>query len=257
MVKRKSKHELVIMRKAGQIVADVHKAMKEAVRPGISTYDLDKIAYDVIHKSGAIPSFLNYQAHFADTPYPATICASVNNQVVHGIPSKDVILKEGDIISIDVGATYHGMVGDSAWTYPVGEISDDLKKLLEITEKALYAAINKARDGHMLIEVSGAVEDVANEAGLGIVSQYGGHGVGAEMHEEPFIFNIRVPSNPGPMLRSGMTIAIEPMLNLGTGDVHTAADGWTVVTNDGKPSAHFEHTIAVTDAEPEILTLVK
>ena len=137
MVKRKSKHELVIMRKAGQIVADVHKAIKEAVRPGISTYDLDKIAYDVIHKSGAIPSFLNYQAHFADTPYPATICASVNNQVVHGIPSKDVILKEGDIISIDVGATYHGMVGDSAWTYPVGEISDELKKRLEITAKAL------------------------------------------------------------------------------------------------------------------------
>ena len=219
MVKRKSKHELVIMRKAGQIVADVHKAMKETVRPGISTYDLDKIAYDVIHKSGAIPSFLNYQAHFADTPYPATICASVNNQVVHGIPSKDVILKEGDIISIDVGATYHGMVGDSAWTYPVGEISDELKKLLEITEKALYAAIDKARDGHMLIEVSGAVEDVANEAGLGIVSQYGGQGCGAGNHERPFFFYKLVPPNPGPILRSCFTIVLDTIFNFGPGAV--------------------------------------
>lgn len=257
MVKRKSKHELVIMRKAGQIVADVHRAMKEAVKPGVSTYELDKIAEEIIRKSGAIPSFLNYQAHFADTPYPASICSSVNEQVVHSIPSKDVILKEGDIISIDVGATYHGMVGDSAWTYAVGEISDELQMLLDTTEKALYAAIDKARDGNMLIEVSGAVQDVATEAGLGIVSQYGGHGVGSQMHEEPFIFNVRVPSNPGPVLKSGMTIAIEPMLNLGTGDVHTASDGWAVITNDGKASAHFEHTIAITDAEAEILTLVK
>jgi methionyl aminopeptidase len=256
MTKRKSKHEIAIMKKAGSIVAEVHAAVKEAIKPGISTYELDKIAEDVIKKHGAVPCFLGYKAHFAATPYPATICSSVNEQVVHGIPSKDVILKEGDIISVDVGANYRGMVGDSAWTYAVGEISDELKKLLKATEEALFASIDKARADSLLIEVSGAVEDTGKKYGFGVVTQYGGHGVGSEMHEEPFVFNMRVPSSPGPVMKPGMTIAIEPMFNLGTGMVHTDKDGWTVVTDDGKYSAHFEHTIAITDSEPEILTVL-
>ena len=200
----------------------------------------------VIKEHKAIPTFLGYNG------FPASICASINGEVVHGIPSPHRILQEGDIISIDVGATYRGMVGDGAWTYPVGNISDECKMLLETTEKSLFAGIAKMKDGNLLEEVSGAIEDVAKSKNLGIVRQYGGHGVGRAMHEEPFVFNYRVGNNF--VLKNGMTIAIEPMLNLGGDDVHTLEDDWTVVTNDGKPSAHFEHTIHVTDGEPEILT---
>ncbi len=245
-VHKKSREEIKLMKEAGNIVALVHQEMKRIIEPGLSTKDLDDVAMKIIKEHKAIPTFLGYNG------FPASICASINGEVVHGIPSPHRILQEGDIISIDVGATYRGMVGDGAWTYPVGNISDECKMLLETTEKSLFAGIAKMKDGNLLEEVSGAIEDVAKSKNLGIVRQYGGHGVGRAMHEEPFVFNYRVGNNF--VLKNGMTIAIEPMLNLGGDDVHTLEDDWTVVTNDGKPSAHFEHTIHVTDGEPEILT---
>lgn len=246
MVARKSREEIKLMKQAGHIVALVHKEMKNAVKPGITTLDLDKIAYEIIKDNRAIPTFLGYNG------FPGSICTSVNDQVVHGIPSSDTVLKEGDIISIDIGATYKGLVGDSAWTYPVGDITDDVKKLLEVTEKSLMAGISKMVEGNILDDVSGAIEDTAHAAKMGIVRQYGGHGVGRKMHEEPFLFNFRVGNKL--LLKEGMTIAIEPMLNLGGDDVYTLEDNWCVVTKDSKPSAHFEHTVMVGKTEPLILT---
>ena len=246
MVAKKSREEIKLMKMAGSIVAKVHRAMKESIREGISTLELDKIAYDVIKENKATPTFLGYRG------FPGSICASINEEVVHGIPSKDRILKNGDIISIDVGATYHGLVGDSAWTYTVGEVDPKVKKLLETTERALFAGISKMIEGNVLDDVSGAVEDVAKEGGYGIVRQYGGHGVGYNMHEEPFLFNYRVGNKL--KLKQGNVIAIEPMLNLGTDDVEVLDDEWTVITKDKLPSAHFEHTVMVGEVEPLILT---
>ncbi len=248
MVARKSREEIKLMKQAGHIVALAHKEMKNAVKPGVTTLDLDKIAYEIIKDNRAIPTFLGYNG------FPGSICTSLNEQVVHGIPSQDTVLKEGDIISIDIGATYKGLVGDSAWTYPVGAISDDVKKLLEVTEKSLMAAISKMVEGNILDDVSGAIEDAAHEAKMGIVRQYGGHGVGRKMHEEPFVFNFRVGNKL--LLKEGMTIAIEPMINLGCDDVYTLEDNWCVVTKDRKPSAHFEHTVMVGKTEPLILTKI-
>ena len=245
-IHRKSKFEVNIMKQAGNIVALVHAAMKEAVKEGVTTKELDELAYKIIKENKADPTFLGYHG------FPATICASVNEQVVHGFPSADVILKKGDIISIDVGATYKGFVGDSAWTYPVGEISDEKKMLLEATEKALFSGLEFMKSNEKLENVAGAIEDVAKSYNLGIIRQYGGHGVGREMHEDPFVFNYRT-NNPL-ILQKGMVIAIEPMLNLGCDDVEVLDDNWTVVTKDKKPSAHFEHTVHVTDDGPEILT---
>lgn len=238
------------MKSAGKIVAEVHAELKDMVKPGVSTLELDEAAEKIIRKNGATPAFKGYHG------YPATICASINEQVVHGIPSKDVILKDGDVVSIDVGAVFKGMVGDSALTHPVGNITDELKQLLDVTNQALFDAIEKMVAGNKLYEdVSGAIEDRANQHGYGIVKNYGGHGVGRAMHEDPFLYNFRT-GTPGPELKTGMVIAIEPMFNLGTGDVHVLSDNWTVVTNDGKASAHFEHTVHVSSDGPEILTLV-
>lgn len=245
-INRKSREEIKLMKEAGHVVALVHKKMKEIITPGISTKELDDVAMQIIKQNKCIPTFLGYNG------YPACICASINEQVVHGIPSEKAILKEGDIISVDVGATFRGLVGDSAWTYPVGNISDDLKKLLTTTEKSLFAGIAQMKEMNPLENVGGAIEDVANEAHLGIVREYGGHGVGRQMHEEPFVYNYR--KNTHVILRKGMTIAIEPMLNLGCDEVYTLPDEWTVVTADAKASAHFEHTVLVTEDEPVILT---
>lgn len=247
-VTKKSRDEIKLMRYAGNVVALVHQAMKNEVKPGVSTKYLDEVAAKIIKEHKCIPSFLGYGG------FPGVICASVNENVVHGIPSENEILKEGDIISIDVGATYRGLVGDGAWTYAVGEISDEKKMLLETTEKALFAGIDKMRNDALLEEVSAAVEDVAIEKKLGIVRQYGGHGVGHQMHEEPFVFNYRVGNKF--VLKTGMTIAIEPMLNLGSDDVFVQEDKWAVTTKDKMPSAHFEHTVHVTDGEPDILTIL-
>jgi methionyl aminopeptidase len=246
MIHRKSKEELKKMRHAGHIVALVHQEMKRVIEPGVTTKHLDDLAMDIIKKNKAIPTFLGYSG------FPASICASVNEQVVHGFPLENVILKEGDIISVDVGATYGGLVGDSAWTYAVGKISKDKQRLLRVTEEALFAGISKMRHGNLLEDVAGAIEDVAVRGKFGIVREYGGHGVGRAMHEDPFVFNYRTGNKT--VLKSGMTIAIEPMLNLGTDDVEVLSDKWTVQTVDKLPSAHFEHTIAVTNGEPLILT---
>ncbi len=245
-IHRKSKFEVNIMKQAGNIVALVHAAMKDAVKEGVTTKELDELALKIIKENKADPTFLGYHG------FPATICASVNEQVVHGFPSENVILKSGDIISIDVGATYKGFVGDSAWTYPVGEISEDKKMLLKATEEALFAGLEHMKSNDRLENVAGAIEDTANKYNLGIVRQYGGHGVGRNMHEDPFVFNYR--TNNHLILEKGMTIAIEPMLNLGGDDVYVLDDEWTVVTKDHKASAHFEHTVHVTDNGPEILT---
>ena len=243
---KKSREEIKIMRHAGSIVALVHQEMARVIEPGISTLELDKIAYDIIKKNKAIPTFLGYNG------FPASICASVNEQVVHGIPNEKTILKEGDIVSIDVGATWRGMVGDGAWTYPVGKISPEVQKLLEVTERALFKGIEQMIPNNKLENVSAAIEDVANKAKVGIVRQYGGHGVGQNMHEEPFLFNYRTGSNI--IIKQNSAIAIEPMLNLGCDEVHVLADNWTVVTDDKKPSAHFEHTVIAGEDGPMIMT---
>ena len=246
MINRKSRDEIKRMRHAGHIVALVHKKMKEVIEPGISTLELDSIAMQIIKENKAIPTFLGYNG------FPGCICASVNERVVHGIPSKDEILKEGDIIAVDVGATYGGMVGDSAWSYAVGEISEEKKLLLKVTEESLFAGIEKMRAGNVLDDISGAIEDVAKNYKMGIVRQYGGHGVGHSMHEDPFLFNYRVGDNT--LIKSGMVIAIEPMLNLGCDEVFVEDDKWGVVTKDRKPSAHFEHTVLATDGDPILMT---
>ena len=246
MIHKKSRDEIKRMRHAGHIVALVHKKMREVIEPGISTKELDDIAMHIIKSERAIPTFLGYSG------FPASICASINEQVVHGIPHEDVKVKEGDIISIDVGATYAGMVGDGAWTYPVGKVSDEVQRLLKATEEALFAGISKMRAGNVLDDISGAVEDVAVRENLGIVRQYGGHGVGHVMHEDPFLFNYRVGDNT--LIKQGYAIAIEPMLNLGGDEVEVADDEWTVSTVDKRPSAHFEHTVLATEDEPLIIT---
>ena len=246
MINRKSRDEIKKMRHAGHIVALVHKKMKEVIEPGISTKELDSIAMKIIKENKAIPTFLGYHG------FPGCICASINDEVVHGIPSESVILKEGDIIAVDVGATYAGMVGDSAWSYPVGKISEEKEHLLKVTEESLFAGISKMKAGNVLDDISGAIEDVAMREKMGIVRQYGGHGVGRAMHEDPFLFNYRVGDKT--LIKSGYVIAIEPMLNLGCDDVKVLDDEWTVATKDGKPSAHFEHTVLATDDEPIMLT---
>ena len=247
MINRKSRDEIKRMKHAGYIVALVHQKMKEVVVPGISTKELDEIAMKIIKENRAIPTFLGYSG------FPACICTSINEQVVHGIPSEKAILKEGDIIAIDVGATYGGMVGDSAWSYRVGKVSPEVDKLMKTTEESLFAGIEQMRPGNVLDDISKAVEAVAVREGYGIVRQYGGHGVGHEMHEDPFLFNYSVGDNT--LIKSDMAIAIEPMLNLGCDDVVVnEEDGWTVSTKDGKPSAHFEHTVIATDDGPIITT---
>ncbi len=246
MINKKSRDEIKKMRHAGHIVALVHEKMKEVVVPGISTKELDDIAMKIIKENRAIPTFLGYHG------FPACICTSINEQIVHGIPSKDVILKEGDIIAIDVGATYGGLVGDSAWSYRVGKVSDEVDKLMKVTEESLYAGIEQMRPGNVLDDISKAIEAVANREGYGIVRQYGGHGVGHQMHEDPFLFNYSVGDNT--LIKPNIAIAIEPMLNLGCDDVVVADDEWTVSTKDGKPSAHFEHTVIATDDGPLITT---
>lgn len=246
MIHRKSRDEIKRMRHAGHIVALVHKKMREVIEPGISTKELDDIAYHIIKTERAIPTFLGYHG------FPGSICASINEQVVHGIPNENVKVKEGDIISIDVGATYAGLVGDGAWTYPVGKVSDEVQKLLKTTEEALFAGISQMKAGNVLDDISGAIEAVAVREKMGIVRQYGGHGVGHNMHEDPFLFNYKVGDKT--LIKQGYVIAIEPMLNLGCDEVVVADDEWTVSTKDGKPSAHFEHTVLATEDEPLIIT---
>jgi len=245
-ISRKSAYEIKLMREAGRVVALVHQEMKKIIVPGVTTKYLDDVAYQIIKDNHCDPSCLGYNG------YPATICASVNQEVVHGIPSDKVVLKDGDVITVDVCATFRGYVGDSAWSYGVGDISDENKRLLELTEKALYAGLDRVKSECRLEDVAGAIEDVANANNLGILRQYGGHGVGSGLHEEPFIYNYR--TNTPVILKKGMTVAIEPMFTLGADDVSVRDDNWTVVTVDNSYSAHFEHTVLVTDSGADILT---
>lgn len=235
------------MRQAGRIVAETHRLLAREIRPGITTAELDRIADRYIRSRQAVPSFKGYN------DFPASICTSVNEQLVHGIPSTETVLKDGDIISIDIGAKFEGYHGDSAWTYAVGNISDTAANLLRVTEESLYAGLAEAKPGARLYTISHAIQKVVESAGFSVVQDYYGHGIGTELHEEPQIPNFGTP-NRGPRLRAGMTLAIEPMVNVGKHDVRTLSDGWTVVTADGSLCAHFEHTIAITDDGFEILT---
>ncbi|MGE5226624.1 MAG: type I methionyl aminopeptidase [Planctomycetaceae bacterium] len=249
MIIRKSADELTKMRRAGRITADTIEKVLEAVRPGASTLDLDRVAEAHIRAEGAVPSFKGYRG------FPATICASLNDEIVHGIPSRNRTLAEGDLLSLDFGAIWEGFHADSAVTVFVGGVapSEDAERLVRTTEAALEAAIATVRPGAKLSDVGHAIETVAGAAGLGIVREYGGHGVGRKLHEDPFIQNWGPPGR-GPDMRPGLVIALEPMLNLGGDDTRVMADGWTVVTADGTLSAHFEHTVAVTEDGREILT---
>jgi methionyl aminopeptidase len=247
MIICKTPREIDIMREAGRIVALTHEELKNHIRPGITTTDLDVIAEEFIRKHDAFPSFKGYNG------FRGSICASVNNELVHGIPGNRV-LNAGDIISIDIGAKYNGYHGDSAWTYPVGEISEANRRLLDVTEQSLYIGLKEAKPGERLSNVSHAIQTYVEANGFSIVREYVGHGVGQDLHEDPQIPHYGPPGK-GPRLKPGMVLAIEPMVNAGSRYVKTLADNWTVVTVDGNMAAHFEHTIAITETGYEILTI--
>ena len=253
MIKIKTADEIKLMRIAGRVTAEVLDIMREAVRPGISTGELDRLAEEHIRANNGIPAFKNYKPGFGFTPFSGTICASINEEVVHGIPDFNRILQEGDIISVDVGAYVNGYCGDAACTYPVGSISESRKRLLEVTEDALNRAIASAVKGNTLGDIGYAVESYVKPLGFGIVRDYTGHGIGKKMHEAPQIPNYG-KAGQGMTLKAGMTIAIEPMIMSGREDVETGTNGWTVTTVDGSDAAHFERSIVILDDGPEILT---
>ena len=246
MINIESDYEISLMRKAGNIVYRTHKYLEPYIKPGITTKELDKLAYDFIISQDATPSFLNYNG------FPGSICTSVNDEVVHGIPSNRK-LKNGDIIGIDIGANYKGYHGDSAWSYKVGSVSKEKEYLLEHTEKALFEGLKQVKPGNRIGDISNAIETYANAHNLGVVRELVGHGVGSNLHEEPDVPNYG-KKGTGPLLKEGMTIAIEPMLNLGTHKIYILDDDWTIITRDGSPSAHFEHSVVVTKDGYRILT---
>jgi methionyl aminopeptidase len=244
---RRDKDELAKMRRAGKVVAEMHDATRAAIAPGVTTRHLNEIAAAVIERRGARSNFLNYHG------FPAVICTSPNEMIVHGIPG-DYVLAEGDIISIDCGAIVEGYHGDAAYTAPVGVVSAEAARLMEVTERSLFAGIDQLTKGNRLHEVGRAVEAVAISAGYGVVREYVGHAIGTAMHESPQVPNYW-PGSPGPTLKTGMVFAIEPMVNIGGDETVQLDDGWSVITADGSLSAHFEHTVCVTDNGPEIFTL--
>ena len=245
----KSHREIELMRHAGKLLGKTLEQMEKHVKPGISTWELNKIGDEIIKGYGCIPSFLNYNG------YPASICISVNDEVVHGIPKKDFILQEGDIVSLDAGLIYQGYHADAARTVPVGEISDNAEKLIKVTKQSFFEGIKYAKQGNHLFEISKAVGAYAESFGYGVVRDLVGHGIGSRLHEDPQIPNFR-QRRRGPRLLAGMTLAVEPMINEGTWRVCWLDDDWTVCTEDGLLSAHYENTILITDGEPEILTLL-
>lgn len=254
MAKIKTAEEIALLRESGKRLAFVLQELKKAIKPGVTTKDLDILAEKLIRAEGDIPPFLNYTPHGARRAFPASLCVSVNDEIVHGIPRADRIINEGDIVSIDLGVSHKGMITDSALTVAVGEVSPQIKKLLEQTERSLFEGINAVRVGGRIGDIGAAVEAVAKKHGYGIVRELGGHGVGHEVHEEPYVPNYG-SKGTGPIIKSGMVLAIEPMFMLGGEDILAMPDGYTVITKDGSLSAHFEHTIAITDAGVEILTL--
>jgi len=248
VITRKSPEQIALMRRAGKVVAEMHEECVRAAKPGATTADVDGVAREVIERRGARSNFLNYHG------FPAVVCTSPNNVIVHGIPSDDVVLEEGDILSIDCGAIIEGWHADAAITVPIGEVDDESKRLIEVTRASLEAAIDQVVEGHRLGDVGAAVENVATDAGFTVVREYVGHGIGTAMHEEPQVPNYG-PAGRGLKLKDGLVLAVEPMVNAGGPETEVLDDGWAVVTRDGRRSAHFEHTIAVTDHGPEVLTL--
>jgi methionyl aminopeptidase len=248
VITRKSRDQIALMRRAGRVVAEMHEECIRAAKPGATTADLDRVAREVLDRRGARSNFLNYRG------FPAVVCTSPNQVIVHGIPADDVILDEGDIVSIDCGAIIEGWHADAAVTVPVGQIDDESTRLIEVTRESLERAIDEVVAGNRLGDVGAAVEGVAEGAGFSVVREYVGHGIGTAMHEDPQIPNYGPPGR-GLRIKEGHVFAIEPMVNAGSAETETLADGWTVVTRDGRRSAHFEHTIAVTDHGPEVLTL--
>ncbi len=246
----KSHREIELMRHAGKLLEEVFEALFEMIAPGVTTWDIDKKGEELIRKNGCIPNFLNYNG------FPASVCTSVNNAVVHGIPDKRTVLKEGDIISLDCGLIYEGYHSDMARTFPVGNISVEAQKLIDVTRRSFFEGIRFAREGRHLHEISAAIGNYAGRFGYGVVEDLVGHGIGTELHEEPSIPNFPCKGR-GIRLKAGMTLAIEPMINEGTYAVRWLDDEWTVVTADGKLSAHYENTVLITKGEPEILTLNK
>lgn len=244
----KTAEELALMREAGRIVALTLAALRAAVRPGVSTAELNALAEEVAHKHGAVPSFKGYRG------YPASLCASINEEVVHGIPSPRRVLHEGDIVSLDFGAIYRGLQGDGAITVPVGQVSEVAQRLLAVTEQALALGVAQTRPDNRLSDVGHAIQAYVEGQGFSVVRVYVGHGIGRAMHEEPNVPNFGPPSR-GPLLKPGMVLALEPMVNVGTFNTVVLDDKWTVVTGDGSLSAHFEHTVAVTPNGPAVLTL--
>lgn len=245
----KSEREIELMRESCKILAKVHDELGEALHPGMSTLEVDKLGDKLIRSYGCIPNFLNYNG------YPASICVSVNEEVVHGIPNKHRILREGDIVSLDAGLIYKGYHSDAARTYGIGQISPEAQKLIDETRNSFFAGIKMAKAGNHLFDISNAIADYIEPLGYGIVRELVGHGIGTSLHEDPQIPNFR-QNRRGPKLEAGMTLAIEPMINMGRADVEWLDDDWTVVAEDGLPSAHYENTILITDGEPEIMTLL-
>lgn len=244
----KSEREIELMAEAGKILERVHNELEKALRPGMSTKDIDTLGEEIIRSYGCIPSFLNYNG------YPASICVSVNQEVVHGIPDKHRIIQEGDIVSLDAGVIYKGYHSDAARTHAVGEVSEEAKKLIQVTKESFFEGIKFAKAGNHLFDISGAIGRYAEERGYGVVRDLCGHGIGTALHEAPEIPNYEV-RRKGVRLRPGMTLAIEPMINIGTHEVDWLDDDWTVVTRDGSLSAHYENTILITEGEPRILSL--
>lgn len=250
MIRLKNKSQIALMRDAGKITGEAILAAGEAIKPGVTTAHIDKVIRTYIEKCGARPTFLGYGG------FPASACVSVNDEVIHGIPSHTRVLEEGDIVKIDVGATYRGFTGDSARTFPVGNISDEAARLIRVTEESFYKAFEVIREGARIGDIGHAVESHCKANGFSVVRRYVGHGVGAELHEDPEVPNFGTPGHGVRLLR-GMTIAVEPMVNAGSYEVRELPDGWTVKTKDGSLSAHYEHSIAITDDGPVLLTKVE
>ena len=250
MIQIKNSEQLAIMRKAGRITGEAILAAREHIKEGVSTKEIDTVIRHYIEKCGAVPSFLGYGG------FPGSACISINNEVIHGIPKADRILHEGDIVKIDVGACYHGFHGDSANTFGVGKISEEAAALIKVTRESFFRAAKKAVAGGRIGDIGRAVSEYAESFGYGVVRKYVGHGVGQNLHEDPEVPNFGTAGR-GARLYPGMTIAIEPMINMGGADVKVLSDGWTVITADGSLSAHYEHTVAVTDADPVFLTFVE
>lgn len=249
MITIKSEREILLMKEAGRIVALAHQEVKKHIKPGVTTFELDQIVEKVVRDNDAIPSFKGYGG------FPGSACTSINEQVVHGIPSKRVKLKNGDLISVDIGAMYKGYHGDSAWTYAVGKVTEEVSNLMQVTKESLFEGLKYAKAGNRLTDISHHIQKYAESFGYSVVREFVGHGLGKELHEDPQIPNYGLPGK-GPILKKGMTLAIEPMINMGRKEVKVLKDNWTAVTIDKKPSAHYEHSILITDDEPIILTTV-